>query len=316
MYADPEPPKKPRAKRNHEQPLSNTSCSPDACYFARRNQFCDVTRRSHDSRVFGGKLTDTANEEMYGFALLPADCDFPVCLQALCCSAPTSSFFTYIAELKGHSRTPWTLSFHRQNPNLLVSGCLSGELRLWNLRQRACVKQAVLGQDRVTSVSFHPSSSVVAAACGRDLYLWDVETEEAPKKCLETTIGFLCCKLCVLATILSRSTYKKKHCCAWLQNCTRQLIPQWLMLACVFAVYFHPNGKWLLTCEVRSLGSGTGGSASPHTPHFCIRLRDREYHYQTWIKTLKHCRIIRNMALVFLPFIFSSAVTFAFACGI
>ncbi len=118
-------------------------------------------------------------------------------------------------------------------------------------------------------MSFHPSSSVVAAACGRDLYLWDVETEEAPKKCLETTIGFLCCEFCALSTILACSTRTAPKGIGFSHM-------QRLILARVFAVYFHPNGKWLLTCEVRSLGSGTGGSASPHTPHFCIRLRDRE----------------------------------------
>ena len=50
---------------------------------------------------------------------------------------------------------------------------------------------------------------MVAAACGRDLYFWDVSSEDdtkQPHKVLETTIGFLC-------------------------------------------LYFHPNGKWLITCE-------------------------------------------------------------------
>lgn len=75
---------------------------------------------------------------------------------------------------------------------------------------------------------------MVAAACGRDLYFWDIGSDELPKKVLETTIGFLC-------------------------------------------LYFHPNGNWLLTCEVRSLGTGSSGGAGAalsHTPHFCIRLRD------------------------------------------
>lgn len=66
--------------------------------------------------------------------------------------------------------------------------------------------------------------------------MWDVEVEgAAPKKRLETTIGFLC-------------------------------------------LYFHPNGRWLVTCEVRSLGNGQGGGAGGGTtPHFCIRLRDSEF---------------------------------------
>mgnify|MGYP003692575211 CR=1 FL=1 len=102
------------------------------------------------------------------------------------------------------------------------------------MRTRRCIKHAVLGPDRVTSVAFHPERMMVAAACGRDLFFWDVDGRDArPRKMLETTIGFLC-------------------------------------------LYFHPNGRWLLTCEVRSLGSGgSGPTAAVHsTPHFCIRLRD------------------------------------------
>lgn len=31
-----------------------------------------------------------------------------------------------VAVLDGHTRTPWTLAFHRLAPHLLVSGCLNG----------------------------------------------------------------------------------------------------------------------------------------------------------------------------------------------
>lgn len=35
--------------------------------------------------------------------------------------------------LSGHRRTPWTLAFHPSNNNVLASGCLDGEVRVWNL---------------------------------------------------------------------------------------------------------------------------------------------------------------------------------------
>ena len=38
-----------------------------------------------------------------------------------------------VAVLEGHTRTPWTLCFHSTQPYLLVSGCLAGELRLWDV---------------------------------------------------------------------------------------------------------------------------------------------------------------------------------------
>ncbi|KAJ1488759.1 WD40-repeat-containing domain protein [Baffinella frigidus] len=68
-----------------------------------------------------------------------------------------------VAVLDGHTRTPWTLAFHRLAPHLLVSGCLNGELRVWDVRTRKCIQHAVLGPDRVTSVAFHPERMMVAA---------------------------------------------------------------------------------------------------------------------------------------------------------
>jgi len=35
-----------------------------------------------------------------------------------------------VAVLDGHTRTPWTLAFHRLAPHLLVSGCLNGHYTL------------------------------------------------------------------------------------------------------------------------------------------------------------------------------------------
>jgi hypothetical protein len=186
-----------------------------------------------------------------------------------------------------------------------MQGCLNGELRLWNVRKRTCLRHAVLGPDRVTSVAFRPHDrsapppapfpcfrppalhpapcatgahcgasgaywlpaclprgarrpsavgrvpasgalalsrlggcrcSMVAAACGRDLYFWDVSSEDdtkephkEPQKVLETTIGFLC-------------------------------------------LYFHPNGKWLITCEgLLPLPSPPSSAARPARPPSAAR---------------------------------------------
>ena len=47
-----------------------------------------------------------------------------------------------IAVLEGHTRTPWTLCFHSQLPHLLVSGCLNGELRVWDVTTHTCLHHA------------------------------------------------------------------------------------------------------------------------------------------------------------------------------
>lgn len=41
--------------------------------------------------------------------------------------------FKVLNTLKGHKRTPWTVAFHPSNNNILASGCLNGEVRVWNL---------------------------------------------------------------------------------------------------------------------------------------------------------------------------------------
>ena len=48
----------------------------------------------------------------------------------------------YITEVKtgkclhslvGHRRTPWCVTFHPSIPGLVASGCLDGEVRIWDL---------------------------------------------------------------------------------------------------------------------------------------------------------------------------------------
>jgi len=36
--------------------------------------------------------------------------------------------------LDGHPRTPWCIAFHPANGDILASGCLAGEVRIWDLK--------------------------------------------------------------------------------------------------------------------------------------------------------------------------------------
>lgn len=38
--------------------------------------------------------------------------------------------------LHGHPRTPWCLAFHPSSNDILASGCLGGEVRIWDLHVR------------------------------------------------------------------------------------------------------------------------------------------------------------------------------------
>ena len=39
-----------------------------------------------------------------------------------------------IHTLTGHFRTPWCVVFHPRHNSILASGCLGGQVRIWNLK--------------------------------------------------------------------------------------------------------------------------------------------------------------------------------------
>src|SRR5207249_1505905 len=43
-----------------------------------------------------------------------------------------------IQTLEGHPRTPWCLAFHPSLKDVVASGCLAGEVRVWDIRSGAC----------------------------------------------------------------------------------------------------------------------------------------------------------------------------------
>ncbi|CAB3372401.1 Hypothetical predicted protein [Cloeon dipterum] len=78
-----------------------------------------------------------------------------------------------IRQLKGHPRTPWCLAFHPANNNLLASGCLGGEVRVWD-RDGASEVWSSGGQTVIASLAFHPTSdSLLVIATHNELHFWD-----------------------------------------------------------------------------------------------------------------------------------------------
>ena len=46
-----------------------------------------------------------------------------------------------ISTLTGHPRTPWCIAFHPHRNDILASGCLGGQVRVWDLSVRPfCLK--------------------------------------------------------------------------------------------------------------------------------------------------------------------------------
>lgn len=105
-----------------------------------------------------------------------------------------------IRSLDGHPRTPWTVKYHPSKPNIVASGCLGHQVRIWdwnypmngkvdgneedgdeneyNYHQRkgVCLKMIRL-RNSIISLSFHPQGSILAIACGHTLHLWVYDNE-------------------------------------------------------------------------------------------------------------------------------------------
>lgn len=89
----------------------------------------------------------------------------------------------------GHSRTPWTVKFHPTQPNLIASGCLGFQVRIWNIGlnsnnynstsvesqqpQQAICLYFIRLQFAIISLSFHPFVDLLVIASGQSLHLWD-----------------------------------------------------------------------------------------------------------------------------------------------
>ncbi|XP_022680261.1 uncharacterized protein LOC101786394 isoform X2 [Setaria italica] len=74
--------------------------------------------------------------------------------------------------LQGHQRTPWVVRFHPLHSDILASGSLDCEVRLWDAKTSHCT--TVLGFYRpIASIAFHATGELMAVASGHKLFIWD-----------------------------------------------------------------------------------------------------------------------------------------------
>jgi len=73
--------------------------------------------------------------------------------------------------LTGHRRTPWVVRFHPTDSNILVSGSLDHQVRVWNASSAECVLCFDFGKP-IASLAFNPDGDVLAVASGHKLYAW------------------------------------------------------------------------------------------------------------------------------------------------
>lgn len=70
------------------------------------------------------------------------------------------------ATLVGHPRTPWTVKFHPFLPDVVASGCLGFEARVWDARTSRCVRRAQFDR-AIISLSFHPATRIRSSAAAQ-----------------------------------------------------------------------------------------------------------------------------------------------------
>ncbi|KAL2469571.1 Transducin family protein/WD-40 repeat family protein [Abeliophyllum distichum] len=73
--------------------------------------------------------------------------------------------------LSGHRRTPWVVRFHPLYPEVLASGSLDHEVRLWDAKTAESIGSRDFYRP-IASIAFHAQGEILAVASGHKLYMW------------------------------------------------------------------------------------------------------------------------------------------------
>ncbi|RDY07647.1 Activating molecule in BECN1-regulated autophagy protein 1, partial [Mucuna pruriens] len=73
--------------------------------------------------------------------------------------------------LVGHRRTPWVVRFHPLQKQILASGSLDQEVRLWDANTSEWILSHYFYRP-IASLAFHANGEIIAVASGHKLYMW------------------------------------------------------------------------------------------------------------------------------------------------
>ncbi|KAJ8899168.1 hypothetical protein K2173_011955 [Erythroxylum novogranatense] len=137
--------------------------------------------------------------------------------------------------LSGHRRTPWVVRFHPLHAEILASGSLDFEVRLWNARTAECIGSRDFYRP-IASIAFHGEGELLAVASGHKVWFW------------------------------SFSLY------IWHYNKRGEASSPTIVLKTrrsLRAVHFHPHGvPFLLTAEVNDLDSSDSSMTRATSPGY------------------------------------------------
>uniref|UniRef100_A0A0A8YM16 Uncharacterized protein n=1 Tax=Arundo donax TaxID=35708 RepID=A0A0A8YM16_ARUDO len=77
-----------------------------------------------------------------------------------------------LKELIGHQRTPWVVRYHPLCSDIVASGSLDHEVRLWDVKTSHCIGAHYFYRP-VASIAFHANGELLAVASGHKLFIWD-----------------------------------------------------------------------------------------------------------------------------------------------
>ncbi|XP_011872893.1 PREDICTED: uncharacterized protein LOC105564813 isoform X2 [Vollenhovia emeryi] len=77
-----------------------------------------------------------------------------------------------IRTLSGHPRTPWCIAFHPSSSQILASGCLGGQVRVWDLSGGSEIWNAD-SHTVIASLAFHPFERLLVIATYNEIHFWD-----------------------------------------------------------------------------------------------------------------------------------------------
>nr|CAD7577642.1 unnamed protein product [Timema californicum] len=84
--------------------------------------------------------------------------------------------------LSGHPRTPWCIAFHPTSNQILATGCLGGQVRVWDLHGGSEV-WVTKGHTVIASLAFHPTDRMLVIATYNELHFWDWSEATPFTKC-------------------------------------------------------------------------------------------------------------------------------------
>uniref|UniRef100_U3J7N9 Autophagy and beclin 1 regulator 1 n=1 Tax=Anas platyrhynchos platyrhynchos TaxID=8840 RepID=U3J7N9_ANAPP len=82
-----------------------------------------------------------------------------------------------VHSLVGHRRTPWCVTFHPTIPGLIASGCLDGEVRIWDLHGGS-ESWFTDSNNAIASLAFHPTAQLLLIATANEIHFWDWSRRE------------------------------------------------------------------------------------------------------------------------------------------